>query len=60
MVTRELRYLLSMASKYYPEMRMCQIITNAAKHAGWTNDDVFYCPDETLIKGLKIMCHIEE
>lgn len=36
----------------YPELRVRQILVNAAHKAGWENDDIFYCPDEVLKKGL--------
>lgn len=36
----------------HPELRVGQILVNAAHKAGWENDDIFYCPDEMLKKGL--------
>lgn len=35
-----------------PELRFQQIMSIAASEAGWTNNDLFYCPDDVLIKGL--------
>lgn len=37
-----------------PELRVCQIMSIAAHMAGWENDDLFYCPDSTILKGLEI------
>ena len=36
-----------------PELRLGQLISNAARAGGWDNDDVFYCPDHILLNGLK-------
>lgn len=38
-----------------PGMRLGQLVTNAAKAAGWEQFDVFYCPDSQLRDGLKIL-----
>lgn len=39
----------------YPELRYCQLVSNAAALGGWQDNDVFYCEDEMLKKGLLIM-----
>lgn len=39
----------------HPELRVCQIMSVAAKYAGWENDDLFYCPDSVILKGLEIL-----
>lgn len=36
----------------HPELRISQVLSISAKKAGWENDDLFYCPDDTLIDGL--------
>lgn len=38
-----------------PELRLCQILSIAAKEAGWKDNDLFYLEDKQLIEGLKIM-----
>lgn len=38
-----------------PELRIGQIMVNAAVKGGWTQGDIFYCSDEILLKGLKIL-----
>ena len=32
----------------------------AAQKAGWKDNDLFYCPDDTIIKGLKLMLEAKE
>lgn len=44
---------LTAIKQNHPELRICQIMSIAAKKADWFNDDLFYCPDDTLIKGLE-------
>lgn len=39
----------------HPELRLCQILSNAASKAGWDNSDLFYLPDEKLLEGLEIL-----
>ena len=39
----------------HPELRLCQILSNAASKAGWDNNDLFYLPDEKLLEGLEIL-----
>lgn len=41
--------------KVHPELRLCQILSIAATKAGWKDNDLFYCSDETILKGLQIM-----
>lgn len=36
----------------YPELRFQQIMTIAAQKADWKDNDLFYCPDEIILKGL--------
>lgn len=38
-----------------PGMRLGQLVTNAAKAAGWEQFDVFYCPDSKLRDGLRTL-----
>ena len=35
-----------------PSLRFCQFVSNVAKLGGWDDDDLFYCPDEIITKGL--------
>ena len=35
-----------------PQLRLGQLLTIAASKGGWELDDLFYVPDDTLIKGL--------
>lgn len=44
---------LTAIKQNHPELRICQIMSIAAKKADWFNDDLFYCPDDTLINGLE-------
>lgn len=37
----------------HPQLRIGQIISNAARKGGWMTNDIFYCPDETLRLGLE-------
>ncbi len=39
----------------HPELRLCQILSNAASKAGWENDDLYYLPDKKLLEGLEIL-----
>ena len=38
------------------QIRIGQLISNAARFGGWDSDDLFYCPDSTILKGLDEMC----
>lgn len=49
----ELINLLAEISASNPQLRMCQIISNATKLGGWNLDDIFYCSDEILLNGLQ-------
>lgn len=44
--------LLGEIKQKHPELRVCQILSNAALMAGWRIDDLFYCPDATILKGI--------
>ena len=33
------------------DMRMGQLLINAARFGGWSNDDIFHCEDEFFAKG---------
>lgn len=37
-----------------PELRVSQIMSIAAHMGGWENNDLFYCPDAVILKGLEI------
>ena len=37
----------------YPDMRLGQLIYNAAAITGWGNKDIFYLEDDQLYKGIK-------
>lgn len=39
----------------HPELRLCQILSNAASKAGWDSNDLFYLLDEKLLEGLEIL-----
>lgn len=39
----------------YPELRFYQLIHLAAMYGGWSKNDLFYCPDDVIVRGLKIM-----
>lgn len=36
-----------------PELRLCQLLSNAARKKGWNNNDLFYLEDSKLRKVLK-------
>lgn len=38
-----------------PSLRIGQLISDAARAGGWDQFDVFYCPDEKIVKGLRIL-----
>lgn len=38
----------------WPELRVCQTMSIAAQMGGWENDDLFYCPDAVILKGLEM------
>jgi len=37
----------------YPDMRLGQLIYNAAAITGWGSNDIFYLEDDQLYKGIK-------
>ena len=39
----------------HPELRICQILSNAAIKSGWNDNDLFYLSDKMLMDGLKIL-----
>lgn len=47
--------LISIISTAYPELRIGQIMMNAATKGGWNQHDIFYCPDEITLKGLQMI-----
>lgn len=51
----EIYYRTLFINRLFPELRTQQIMSMAAKKAGWKNDDLFYCEDATLIKGLQMV-----
>lgn len=36
-----------------PELRLCQLLSGAAKKDGWSNNDLFYLEDDKLRKALR-------
>lgn len=50
----QIAMLIYEIKKVHSELRLCQILSIAANKAGW-DDDLFYCSDETILKGLQIM-----
>lgn len=46
---------IRMVHMNHPELRFNQIMSIAAKKAGWIGDDLFYCPDNTIEKGLDML-----
>lgn len=45
--------LILQVQKKYPGWRMGQTLSNAAKAGGWKEFDIFFCPDEKIIEGLR-------
>lgn len=56
----EVLSLAKVASVIYPMLRFQQMMSIAAQKAGWKDNDLFYCPDDTIIKGLKLMLEEKE
>ena len=52
-----MRLLCEVRSKH-PELRICQILSIAAHKAGYTNHDLFYCPDSTVCEGLGLILEL--
>ena len=57
---KEIMQLLLKAREKFPELRTGQTMFLAAKKVGWSGNDLFYCPDETIITGLKALLTSEE
>lgn len=55
-----LRSALAKFCKQHPELRLCQVLSIAAHKAGWANEDLFYCPDSTILKGLELLAEQPE
>ena len=47
---------INLVHSRYPQLRVGQIMENAAKLGGWLDSDLFYCPDATMINGLRLLC----
>lgn len=58
--TMRLRRELAKFRKQRPELRLCQALSIAAFTAGWANEDLFYCPDSTILKGLELLAEQPE
>lgn len=48
-------YNVRAINQIHPELRFQQIMTIAAQKAGWKDNDLFYCPNEIIEKGLAIL-----
>lgn len=57
MESKILLYLAEM-KKAHKELRYTQIMSIAAKNAGWEGDDLFYCPDRLILDGLEKMLEV--
>jgi len=44
--------------EHNPELRIGQIVVNAALFGGWKQTDIFYCDDITLLRGLLRMLSV--
>lgn len=55
-----LRRALAKLRKRHPELRLCQVLSIAAHKAGWANEDLFYCPDSTILQGLELLAEQPE
>lgn len=51
----DLMSILVCVQSCYPTLRLGQLLSCAASRGGWTSGDLFYCPNDILIKGLNIM-----
>ena len=51
----QIAMLIYEIKKVHSELRLCQILSIAANKAEWKDNDLFYCSDETILKGLQIM-----
>lgn len=54
------RGLLARVRKLHPELRLCQVLSIVAHKAGWASEDLFYCPDSTILKGLELLAEQPE
>lgn len=47
--------ILELTKVWYsnPDLRLCQLLSNVAKKAGWKLDDLFYLEDDKLLAELK-------
>lgn len=54
-MSEEIINLVNKLKIKHPELRIGQIMIISAKKGGWTTDDIFYCPNEIILKGLKNM-----
>ncbi len=51
----EILNLVKVVHAIYPMLRFQQIMSIAAQKAGWKDNDLFYCPDDIIVSGLKLM-----
>lgn len=49
----EILKLTKEVKEKYPYLRFQQIMSIAAFHGGWKDNDLFYCSDSIILKGLK-------
>lgn len=47
--------LMKSVKAIYPELRFCQLLYLASVEGGFGHNDMFYCPDDIIVKGLKVM-----
>lgn len=50
--------LIQKVQNKYPSLRFSQIVNIAANRGGWTQKDLFYCPNERIFKGLKLILEV--
>lgn len=51
----EILSLAKVVNAIYPMLRFQQMMSIAAQKAGWKENDLFYCPDDIIVSGLKLM-----
>lgn len=51
----EILSLVKVVNAIYPMLRFQQMMSIAAQKAGWKENDIFYCPDDIIASGLKLM-----
>lgn len=51
----EILNLVRVVHAAYPMLRFQQMMSIAAQKAGWKENDLFYCPDDIIVSGLKLM-----